>query len=147
MKQTTDTEPTELEPTTVHAYEDSDFCIDADTPFVMHVDEHCAALAALYASHQAGSCAYISACNPCGETADPSRNGARQEAFVRLLDERGLAWVPGNARDGRGRYPPEPGCLVLGIGRDEAIALGHELQQNAILTAGADLIPRLELLR
>ena len=141
---------TGIAPSTIRAYEDSDFHIAADPPFVMHPDQQCAQLAALYDSTSTistTSCAYISACNPNGETADATKNAGRQEALINTLETRGLPYLRGAAEDPRGKYPPEPGCLILGISRDDAIAIGGQLQQNAILFASADATPRLVLLR
>ena len=138
---------TAIHPDTIAAYKATDFCVDGDVPFILHIGEPCAALANLYAKENYASCAFISPCNPFGETADSNQNESRQAAFGRMLEARGLPCREGAGRDPRGKYPPEPGFLVLGTGRDEAIALGSELRQNAIVWCGEDCIPQLILLR
>jgi hypothetical protein len=131
----------------VRAYQDSDFHIDGEAPFVMRVGEHCEALVEVYRAAGAQSCAYISACNPCGESAEAGTNEERHSAFTQLLRARSIAFLTGAALDPRGKYPPEPGCMIAGLTLDAATAIGAELHQNAIVFCGADRIPKLVLLR
>ncbi|QYF93906.1 DUF3293 domain-containing protein [Massilia sp. PAMC28688] len=138
---------TEIPAPEVRAYQDSDFHIDGQAPFVMRIGQTCDALLALYLAAGAQSCAYISACNPHGESASGRTNDERHGAFIRMLQERGIDYLGGQALDPRGKYPPEPGCLIAGLTLDAAKALGNELRQNAIVFCGAERIPALVLLR
>jgi len=128
---------------TLAAYTGANYRVDADPPFVMRVGERCAALAALGAS----SCAFITACNPMGEAYSDAANTQLQQAFSSLLAQRGLAWLTGAGCDPLGQWPCEPSFLVPGLALDDARALGIALRQNAIVWCGADLVPRLILLR
>ena len=54
--------------------------------------------------------------------------------------------------DGLGQHPSngwqgEASFLALGATRDQACDLGTRFEQNAIVWAGADVVPRLVLLR
>ena len=80
---------TAIPPDAIAAYKATDFCVDGDMPFILHIGEPCAALAALFAKENYASCAFISPCNPFGETADSNQNDARQAAFGRMLEARG----------------------------------------------------------
>jgi hypothetical protein len=138
---------TAIAPATIAAYLGTDFCVDGDAPFVMRIGAPCEALAAVYAEKNYASCAFISACNPLGEPADETLNEARQAAFARMLEARGLPYLRGAGRDPRGKYPAEPSFLVLGTTLEESKAIGRELHQNAIVWCGADRVPQLILLR
>ena len=136
-----------IPPETIRAYMSTDFCVDGDAPFVMRIGEPCEDLAPIYAASDYASCAFISACNPLGAPADDTLNEARQAAFARMLEARGLPYLSGAGRDPRGEYPAEPSFLVLGTGLEESKAIGRELHQNAIVFCEADRIPHLILLR
>jgi hypothetical protein len=49
--------------------------------------------------------------------------------------------------DPSGNWPAEKSFLALGLDLEVSRALGAEFQQNAVLWANADAIPRLILLR
>ncbi len=136
-----------IPPETIRAYMGTDFCVDAEAPFVIHIGEPCEALAPIYAANKVQSCAFISACNPLGALAGDTLNEARQAAFARMLDARGLPYLGGAGRDPHGEFPAEPSFLVLGTGLEEAKAIGRELHQNAIVFCEADCIAHLILLR
>ncbi|WP_443025861.1 DUF3293 domain-containing protein [Sphingomonas sp. RB1R13] len=60
---------------------------------------------------------------------------------------RDLHYIDGIGCDPNGRWAGEPSFLVLGIVFDQAKALGDQYQQNAILWASEDAVPRLVTLR
>jgi hypothetical protein len=55
--------------------------------------------------------------------------------------------IEGAGYDPRGTWPEEKSFLVLGLDLETSRALGREFNQNAIVWAGTDAIPRLVLLR
>jgi putative PIN family toxin of toxin-antitoxin system len=55
-------------------------------------------------------------------------------------------WLEGEGRDPEGRWVAEPSLLVLGIAREEAQALGRQLEQNAIVFVEKGRAPELVLL-
>ena len=132
---------------TIQAYMSADYCVDGETPFVMRSGERCDSLAPLYAASGHASCAFITACNRLGAPLDDQLNEARQAAFARTLEERGLRSLPGAGCDRLGEHSPEPSFLILGPGLEEAKAIGRELRQNAIVFCEADCVPHLILLR
>ncbi len=128
---------------TIAAYQDAHYAVDATPPFVMRIGMRCEALAALGST---GS-AFITACNPLGETLDDASNALRQQALARTLTERALRWVTGAGRDPAQAWPAEPSFLVLNVSLEEAMALARAQQQNAIVWCGPDKVPQLILLR
>ena len=138
---------TSIAPETIAAYLGTDFCVDAETPFVMRIGAPCEALQRLYADYDCAACAFITAWNPFGEATADALNDTRQAAFAQDLDRRGLPYLKGAGRDPHGAYPAEASLLVLGPTLEQSMALGRALRQNAIVWCGADCVPQLILLR
>jgi hypothetical protein len=67
----------------------------------------------------------------------------RQEALAAELRRRSLAFLPGAGRHPSNDWPPEPSFLVLGLALEASKNLGRHYEQNAIVWAGADAVPRL----
>lgn len=114
--------------------------------FELRVDAFSGRLAALVCTLPVRSAALITACNPGGELKTVSEN---RVAMMQLRSElRGrCARVLDAENSGAGGDWNEASLLVLGLARIAALELGRRWGQNAILYAGADAVPRLELLR
>lgn len=139
--------PSILDPGLVAAYRRTRYRVHAHPPFTLRVDRPHARLAALLAAQGGRGAAYVSACNPRGVEQDAATNAARHARLLQDLQARGAVWI-----DAFGAWPDRSGrgersVLVLDIGRHEALALGRRHEQNAVLWAGADAVPRLLLLR
>ena len=136
-----------IAPATIAAYRETDYWVGGDTPFTLRVGEFSPALAALHEARRVDSSAFITACNPFSRALDAAANAERQAALLHDLRQRRLGCVEGIGQHPSGDWPGEPSMLVLGIALDEARALGHAYEQNAIVWVGADATPRLMLLR
>ncbi len=77
--------------------------------------------------------AYLTAWNPRSKPQAESVNRERQRVLENLLRGQGFPCLSGIARDPLGRWPDEEGVLALGLKPDQAVALGREFGQNAIL--------------
>ena len=75
--------------------------------------------------------AYLTAHNPASVVLAPGENRARQEALLGRVA--GYPLLLGEAVADAGDWPPEPSALVLGIRREDALALAREFGQSAIL--------------
>lgn len=87
--------------------------------------------------------AFLTAYNPDARERSDDENRAAQQALLDELRERGLAWFVGAGEADDGSYPPEPALLVLGLSRDDAIALGRRLRQVAIVVGQRGAAPEL----
>ena len=131
----------------VGAYVDTDYRVAASPPFVLRIDQHSPALAEAYRRSHAMSAVFITADNPFSEITSDVENVANHIELGAQLRE-----LTDNVFDGAGQgaaadWPPESSYLALGLCREQACALGIQFNQNAIVFAGADAIPRLILLR
>ncbi|WP_374342288.1 DUF3293 domain-containing protein [Azonexus sp.] len=87
--------------------------------------------------------ALMTACNPGSRPATPADNARRQaELECDLLDAGYRPFGAEHLADA-GDWPVEPGCFVPGLSADDALALGADYGQNAVVCGGADGVPRL----
>jgi putative PIN family toxin of toxin-antitoxin system len=131
-----------LTPQLVEAYEQAHYALDAGP--VLRIGVRDAELDRLLEAHAVKSAAFVTAANPRGEPQSEAANVAAMAAL-----RAALAWpyLEGEGRDPQGRWSPEPSVLVLGIAREEALALGRRFEQNALVYVEKGASPELVLLR
>ena len=116
------------------AYRDTSYLVDAPgAPIALRVGEVSRELDELLERFGETAWAFITAYNPYSERRDADENLARHRRLVEIARERGLQAFPSRGVDDDGTAQTERGLLVVGIERDGAVALGRELQQNAII--------------
>jgi hypothetical protein len=139
--------PSDIDLELIEFYRATEYWVHADAPFVLRVDVPSPALARLHEAHGVTSSAFLTAWNPFSEPPTGASNTARQATLEAELKKRGLVYVHGEGRGASDEDWSEPSFLVLGITREDACAIGARYEQNAILFADADAVPRLVLLR
>jgi hypothetical protein len=139
--------PTRIDPKTLAAFRATHYCVAAEPPIVLRIDEPNARLAALHAVHGVACSAFVTACNPGSIDVGAAQNAPRMAALHAELRAAGVPFVPGEGRHPSNGWPPEASVLALGLDRAAARALGSRHGQDAIVWCGADAVPRLELLR
>jgi hypothetical protein len=77
--------------------------------------------------------AYVTAFNPGSIPLSSAENELRHERLVREMERCGYTAFAGEGVGDDGQWPPERSLLILGIARDEAIRLGHEFGQRAVV--------------
>lgn len=140
------TDQTVIDPAVLNAYFTAHFKVFGNIPFTLKVGEHSRTLRRLFTAGSP-SAAYITAFNPRGEPLNESVNLDRHDSLVQYLKDEGLIFLEGEGIDVTGDWKGEPSVLILGIKREDAIQLGRECDQNAIVWIDSDAIPRLLLLR
>lgn len=75
----------------------------------------------------------ITAYNPYSQTVAELENQQRHHQLRSHLEELQLFWLDAVGRDQTGIWAPEPSFWISGIGRLEAIAIGRQFEQNAIV--------------
>ncbi|MCG3775935.1 MAG: hypothetical protein JW395_2783 [Nitrospira sp.] len=136
-----------IDPSTIAAYKETDYNVDASSPFVLRVDEACKELEIHFKKARVDCCAYITAVNPFSKNLDEASNAGRQADLERELKHRCLAFIPGIGQHPSNQWPGEPSFLVLGLSLEAAKTMGRKYEQNALVWAGPDMTPRLILLR
>ena len=101
---------------------------------VMRVGQRLPAIIdAQLAANRTRDAAFLSAANPRSRVCDDVQNANRHAALLHALHELGVEWLAGNGRDRTGQWPAEPSVLALGLGREQAMKLAGQFQQNAYL--------------
>lgn len=131
----------------VLAYRKTEYRVHGAPGFVLRIDVPSPELLTLHRRHQVAFSAFLTACNPYSRLVDAAENAARQQALADALRARGFACLPGIGQHPSGDWPGEDSLLALGPTLDEARAFGAQFEQNAIVWAGDDAVPRLILLR
>lgn len=88
--------------------------------------------------------AILTAYNPQAQLCDDSFNEVVQETLLRSLQQLGLRWWPAVNLDPAGKWPPEPGFLVLDIGLHQARWLARLFNQLAFVYVRPDGTPSLQ---
>jgi len=140
--------PTHVAQTLISAYRATHYCVTAvDEPFVMRIDERSDDLAVCHRTHSVTCSAFLTAYNPHSQPTAQAENDAAQERLEHVLREAGYRWLEGLGIDPSGDWPAEPSLLVMGMGLDDARAIGTRFAQNGFIWAASDSVPRLVMLR
>ena len=129
------------------AYRSTHFNVLEPKPFTLRIGESSPDLLELYHVHDVSSAAFLTAWNPFSVETARHDNEAAQKRLLERLEEMQTVVFSGIGEDASGQWPGEPSILALGISRDQAMQLGNEFQQNAIVWIGADCVPGLVFLR
>jgi hypothetical protein len=88
---------------------------------------------ALHSSKNCHSWAIITAYNPYSQISAKLENQLRHHKLMEHLLKSKLFWLEALGRDQLGIWTPEPSFWIFGIERVEAIAIGRQFEQNAIV--------------
>ncbi len=114
-----------------NAYEATDYRVG--DRFTIRCGERSPPLEALLAESGHDTWAYITAWNPGSMALDTAENRRRMSDLSDRIALLGFPMLEGEGVGTGGDWPPEPSLLVLGIAASEALALGREFGQVAIV--------------
>jgi hypothetical protein len=122
-----------LSPELKQSYENADYVVFGEPKLVFRIGERSPDLDALMKSHGAATAAFVSAANPDGERQSDAENRVAHEELLESEWLAGRSKYEGEGRDPQDQWPAEPSVLVVGIEREDAIAIGLGHAQNAIV--------------
>jgi hypothetical protein len=126
------------------SYEDAVFRVfDGERQVRFHVGIASPDLDALLERYRATTWAHITAWNPRSNPLPQDENDDRQRRLVVALSEAGRIVLDGDGADPEGNWPPETTAFVMGIGVRDAVRLGREFGQLAIVVGRRGGRPRL----
>ncbi len=99
----------------------------------LRIGSLCPRLEELLANLGARSWVYLTAFNPRSERLSDEENQNRHRRLVERVERLGFSAFPGEGVGDDGTWPPERSLLVLGVDRRQAIDLGREFGQLAIV--------------
>ena len=114
---------------------------------VLNVGSPSQKLLEVYADSQTESAAFITAQNPLGCSLTDEENRLRVNALLTDTKNLGLLFFEGEGIGADDSWDPERSVLLLGLTFEQAVHLGRHHQQNAIIWADEDAVPKLVLLR
>lgn len=123
----------------IDAYTNALYEIDTDPPIQFCISVKSAQLANLLARHNANSAAFITAHNPKSQKLTQAANSSRHEKLIEQLKQGKKQFVLGRSKDPSSQWPTEISILVFELSPDQAITLGREYGQNAIVFIENDL--------
>lgn len=121
-------------PELLKAYQETAYFADLPSGRVeIRIGEPCPELNDLLVEHEAGSWVFVTACNPMSRKLKSAENRKRLEGLGKVLEERGITHFPGEGLGDAGVWPCEPSFLALGLNLEEAIVMGREQGQYAVV--------------
>jgi hypothetical protein len=136
-----------IDAATIAEYRETEFRVLGEREFTLLVDQVSPALVASLRTHRADCAAFVTAANPYSRQCTTAENSLALGRLAHELSKRGLQCDSGVGIHPSGNWPGEESFLVYGLALEAAKVLGAKYQQNAIVWAGADAVPRLVLLR
>lgn len=121
----------------IEAYRNTNYCFTAnDQEYIIRLDDENVAFTSFLKAKQIEEWAFITAWNPYSVSMPNTYNTEQQQLMLSKLE--GSRTWKGEGRGRDGCWTPEESYFVADIKREEAIALGQEFGQNAILVGGSD---------
>jgi len=109
----------------------------------LRVDQPSPELSKFLEHTQCEEWAFISAVNPGSELLTEAANAGRHRKLLSAVSAQKLVYFPGDAVPDTGKWPIEPGLLLLHVNLEKAMALAQEFGQAAILAGQRNGIPKL----
>ena len=131
----------------IKAYEATNFHVSVNPKFILNINKSSGELQKLYKMHHLNCAAFITAWNPFSKPLSKTENIERNAQLKHELTNQGYLLLDGNGQDPLKEWPAEDSYLVLGLGLEQAKALGIQYEQNAVVWCNSDAIPKLILLR
>jgi len=132
----------------IRAYRASDYRIGfTGQAIVLQPGHRSAQVAQLFASHGVSCGAFITAYNPQGAQRSTAENVQAHQQLLTHIDSQGLKCLEGEGSEAGTDWLAEKSCFALGLGRSDAIEIGHLFGQDAIVWVGESAVPELVLLR
>jgi len=104
-------------------------------------------LAELFASKSVTCGAFLTAFNPPGTQKSDTENDQAHAELTKTLARLGLESIEGSGSEVDTQWPAEKSLFSLGLNREDAIAIGRQYDQDAIVWVGDSAVPELVLLR
>lgn len=137
-----------VHPDTIMEYEATQFIVNDRLQFRLDLHRPCPELQALYQLCRCQTAAFITAWNPAGQCVTEAENADRQRQLMSYLDDSGVTYFHGY---GKGSNPLKNFCdesvLAMGLTEDQARRYGELFDQDAIVWAAQDAVPKLLMLR
>ncbi len=139
---------TQIAPDKIRAYLATHYRVGCeDSPIELTAGTRSDSLAALFAVRRVACGAFITAFNPRGTQQADAANNLAHARLAAALAAHDVEIIEGTGTADSSDWPAESSWFALGLPLDAARAIGMHFDQDAIVWAGLDAVPQLELLR
>jgi len=128
----------------IDAYIATNFNVHTNPPFTLKIGDASRQIRNLFEEHKCRTAAYVTAWNPYGKALSNDENKERNKALKSSLSDKYRVYE-GLGTDPLDEWPGEESFLILGINRQNAMNLGTEFEQNAVVFI-EDGVPELIML-
>lgn len=129
------------------SYTAANYHVYAVPSFILKIDILSKELRKLLIELNVKFAAFITAFNPYSQELSLKENRLRNKKLEGKIQSLDLYYIKGDGRCGDSDEVGEESFLVFGLSKKQAINLGMESQQNAIVVCGKNAIPSLLLLK
>ena len=138
---------TNIQKELLDSYTEANYHVYADPSFILKIDISSKELRILLIELNVKFAAFITAFNPYSQELPLKENRLRNKKLEGKIKSLDLYYIKGDGRCGDSVEVGEESFLVFGLSKKQAINLGKESQQNAIVVCGANATPSLLLLK
>ncbi len=131
----------------LESYESAKYHVDASPSFVLKIGQYSPELKSMYDASHKKKAAFITAYNPGSMELSNEENKERNQRLEEKIQALHLDYIHGEGKCDDDEWLGEESFLVFGINQKEAIQLGKEFGQNAIVWIPENSIPELLLLK
>ena len=129
------------------SYTEANYHVYADPSFILKIDISSKELRILLIELNVKFAAFITAFNPYSQELPLKENRLRNKKLEGKIKSLDLYYIKGDGRCGDSGEVGEESFLVFGLSKKQAINLGKESQQNAIVVCDTNATPSLLLLK
>ncbi len=131
----------------LEAYSNANYRVFAKPPFTLKINQPSKSLKKLFDKQKENTAAFISPCNPFGILSSHAENLVMESILINLLKRKSKIYFKGVGEDPLKKWPEEQSVFIVNISQDDAITIGRQFKQNAIVWIGPDARPKLIPLR
>ena len=129
------------------SYTEANYHVYANPSFILKIGQSSKELRKLLADLNVKFAAFITAFNPYSKELELIENRSRNKILEGKIKSLALYYIKGDGRCGDSGQVGEESFLVFGLSKKQAINLGMESQQNAIVVCEINATPSLLLLK
>ena len=138
---------TNIQKELLDSYTEAHYHVYADPSFILKIDISSKELRKLLIELNVKFAAFITAFNPYSQELPLKENRLRNKKLERKIQSLEFYYIKGDGRCGDSGEVGEESFLVFGLSKKQAINLGKESQQNAIVVCDTNATPSLLLLK
>ena len=131
----------------LESYTEANYHVYANPSFILKIGQSSKELRKLLADLNVKFAAFITAFNPYSKELELIENRSRNKILEGKIKSLALYYIKGDGRCGDSGQVGEESFLVFGLSKKQAINLGMESQQNAIVVCEINAKPSLLLLK